>query len=182
MRLPEISFGFWTIILILAWYQWDLCLAFLAAVLVHELGHLAALRCCRIPVLRLRITINGAIISTTVLEPKEELVCALAGPLGSGVLAVAVLRLWPICSMVSLALAAVNLLPLLPLDGGRILRAGLEMTVSPKAVLWIMRISGFVVAGALMLCACWTAVWLQAGLWPIFAALVLLWRTGDLEK
>ena len=131
---------------------------------------------------RFQIRLRGAVIETGEMDYRTEFLCALAGPVCSGICSALLLRIWPPCSLMSLGLGTLNLLPMLPLDGGRILRAILSMHLQAEATDRVMRMCAFVVAGGLMVGACWITVWMQAGLWPIFAALVLLWRSGETEK
>lgn len=146
------------------------------SVLAHELGHcLVALR-LGIPVRRLRLFLLGGIseVSRTPRRPGEEGLVAAAGPLVSLVLAglfgVAVLAapgngaLWLLlmeCAVANAAVAIFNILPGLPLDGGRILRACVWAgTGRRSAGTRIAVIGAGFVAGALMV---WALIGLFAG-------------------
>lgn len=166
---------------LLAWLDHLFCLRFLLCMLCHELGHLLALKLCRVRVERIRLTAAGAVIGTSCLSYKTELLCAAAGPLAGIVLGLSLIRVLPQTAVVSFLLSLVNLLPVFPLDGGRLLRAGLSLCCTEKNVTATMRIVTAIVCSVLMLLACWGAVCLQMGLWPIFAALVLLCRVADRE-
>ncbi|WP_431781372.1 site-2 protease family protein [Streptomyces chumphonensis] len=112
--------------------------AFYASVLVHELAHTVAALRFRLPVRRIQLQFFGGVseIEKESETPGREFVLAFVGPLLSLVLAgvfyVALLgveaRTIPGVLLVGLMLsnlivAAFNLLPGLPLDGGRMLRA-----------------------------------------------------------
>lgn len=101
-------------------------LRWLAAALIaasfHEFCHFTALRRCGVRILHLRIGITGTVMETEPMEVRQELLCALAGPLGSLVLTGAG-RLFPILAICGLVQGLYNLLPLYPLDGGRIVRS-----------------------------------------------------------
>lgn len=99
----------------------------LAAAALHEGGHLLACRMVSVPVLRLRLTCcGGELIPLRHLEGREECLVAMAGPavnllLSAGFAAFADEEQWAVFSGVNLILGLFNLLPMLPLDGGRIL-------------------------------------------------------------
>ncbi|WP_030179606.1 site-2 protease family protein [Streptomyces sp. NRRL S-813] len=134
--------------------------AFYGSVLVHELAHtLAAIR-FKLPVRRIHLQFFGGVseIEKEAETPGREFVLAFVGPLLSLVLAgVFYLALQPVergtvlgvllaALMVSnLIVAAFNLLPGLPLDGGRMLRAvvwkitGRPMTGTVAAA-WVGRL------------------------------------------
>lgn len=168
-------------ICILTWLDWGFCLRFLGCVLWHEIGHLAMIRLCRVNVDELSLSAAGAVIKTRPCCWKKEFLCAAAGPLNGMILGFAVLRVCPKTAMVSFLLSLVNLLPLYPLDGGRMLRALLSMYFADGKAEKVLQTVNICVCCALMLLACWGTVCLQMGLWPIFAALVLLWRAGSGE-
>lgn len=180
-RRLEITFGFCAAVCALGWLNGQLTLWLLICIAAHEMGHLAALRLCGIPVLGLRLSLTGAVIRTGLMAYGQEAICAAAGPGASLLLGVVLLRVVPEAGMLSLGLAAVNLLPLYPMDGGRILAALLLRAAPERAYRVLSRVS-FAVCGILMLLACWAAAVLQMGLWPVFAALILLCRAGNTEK
>lgn len=106
--------------------------AVLLPVLAHELGHLAAMRFYAIPVRRLRLELSGLRIDCAAgADLSEEVALALAGPTAGLLYAAAAEWLgrslgWEAARLsgsVSLLLSLFNLLPLPPLDGGRIFSA-----------------------------------------------------------
>ncbi|KJY43985.1 peptidase M50 [Streptomyces sp. NRRL B-1568] len=113
-------------------------IAFYASVLVHELAHTVAALRFKLPVRRIQLQFFGGVseIEKETETPGREFVLAFVGPLLSLVLAglfyLGVLAVEPGTvpgvllaglTVSNLLVAAFNLLPGLPLDGGRMLRA-----------------------------------------------------------
>jgi Zn-dependent protease len=110
-----------------------------ASLLAHELGHTAVSLAFGMPVRRVVIFLLGGVseIEKEPAEPSQEYLIAVAGPLVSLVLAAGSACFLPLTEPRSiartvvflvvwsnLAVAVFNLLPGLPLDGGRLVRAG----------------------------------------------------------
>ncbi|MQA13566.1 MAG: site-2 protease family protein [Pseudonocardiaceae bacterium] len=119
------------------------------SVLIHELAHCAVALWLRVPVLRVRLFLLGGLseLARRPAGPRDEGLIAVAGPLVSVLLAVlsgagwSMLEpggaLWLLVAEVAVANAAVglfNLLPGLPLDGGRVLRALIWMVTGRRRV------------------------------------------------
>lgn len=107
-------------------------------VLVHELGHVAVSLALGTPVRRVVIFLLGGVseIEQDLDRPRDEFLVALAGPLVSVAIAAAAFGGYQVAGVNTLAsvlcillawsnliVAVFNLLPGLPLDGGRALRA-----------------------------------------------------------
>jgi Zn-dependent protease len=127
-------------------------LAFIGSVLAHELSHSVLAQRRGLEVRRIRLFVFGGVseIEVEPRDPGEELSVSVAGPAASaaiGLLLLAVAAtmspspgqrtLW-ILALANLALAAFNLLPGLPLDGGRVLHAVLWRIWDdrPRATHW----------------------------------------------
>ena len=112
----RIWLGFLILMLPLNWVG-----AALLAAVVHELCHFLALVVFRVPVYRLEIGAGGAILETGEMGIREELFCALAGPIGSFALLI-LARRFPRLALCGLVQGCFNAIPLGKLDGGRTMR------------------------------------------------------------
>lgn len=114
----------WALMLLILPLRWVLGVILAAA--IHELWHYAAIRLCGGDVFGIRIRAGGAVMLTAPQTGGRELLCAAAGPFGSFSLLLAAKYL-PVTAVCGLVQGMFNLLPLFPLDGGRILRGGIEI-------------------------------------------------------
>ena len=178
-RRIEVSLGFCSLVCILGWIELRICLFFLVSLLVHELGHVVCIRLFRIDIYGISLKIVGVVIRHGVCSYGQEIICAAAGPFASMLLALLVLRRLPELAVISGALAAVNLLPIYPLDGGRILRSVLLGKMEEQRVVQLLSRVTFVLCCLLMTLACWLTAVMQMGIWPVFLVLVILCRVGD---
>ena len=108
----------------------DRLLAAMAAITLHELGHLVAIRLCRVKCCAVEWTPLGFIAQAdglAFLSAGKRILIAGAGLLVSGSMAVisypwaAIQPFVYLFFMANLALLLINALPVLPLDGGRVL-------------------------------------------------------------
>lgn len=117
--------------------------AWVVAVAFHECCHYIAVRLCGGQVYKLTIGIGGADMETEPLSEVKRLIAVLSGPMGGFVLLL--LGRWvPKVSICSWILSVYNLLPLLPLDGGKalqiLLRSDTLYYIVEKVVLLILAI------------------------------------------
>lgn len=143
------------------------------AALAHELGHLLALRLCRTRVHTLRLGLLGAeLCYSGALGRGETVLCAAAGPAAGLVYALAACALGgPFLlrsGAASLCLSAFNLLPVLPLDGGRILLALAGQRASRRV--GEATATALVLAGLVLLLRGGGPAPLAAGMWLLFQA------------
>jgi len=127
-----------------------LLLSWCCAVVVHELGHWSVLRILRIPVVSLTLSARGVVMETGNMHSGEELLCAAAGPLCSILLSMTAGYL-PFIAVCSAIQGIYNLIPMLPLDGGRIVQSLVEILIPGKG----KKVAEFCsnIAKVLMLCA-----------------------------
>lgn len=95
--------------------------AALFAAAIHELAHASVVRMLGGRIFGLRIGASGARMDVEPLGPAQEMVCAAAGPLGSFLL-LATAQQFPRLAICGLFHGLFNCLPVLPMDGGRVMR------------------------------------------------------------
>ncbi len=104
----------------------DWLIAAAAAAAFHEGCHLLAIRLLGGRVTGMRIGAGGAVIGTSLPGTGRELLCALAGPVGSLLLA-GLYRTLPKLAICGGIQGLFNLLPVYPMDGGRALRCCIRL-------------------------------------------------------
>lgn len=115
---------FWALLVMTQPLPWLLSAAL--AALCHELSHLFAVWMFGGTVSLVSIGIGGAEIAADIEESKGRILAVLAGPLGS-LLLVSFWRWQPRLAVCGLIQGIYNLLPVRPLDGGRIFGHLLEI-------------------------------------------------------
>ncbi len=172
------------------------------SVMAHELGHCVVALKLGIPVRRLRLFLLGGLaeITRTPRRPSQEGMIAAAGPIVSAVLAAlcgVVLLFMPAegpvwllvleCAIANVAVAVFNMLPGLPLDGGRMLRAGVWAVFGDRGVGTRVAVAGgWLVATLLMFWALWGLAggspdrWLRLGVCALTAWFVVSGARGEL--
>lgn len=156
---------------------------FLGSVLIHELSHSVVALRRGLDVLQIRLFIFGGVseIRDDARGPGEEFAVAAAGPLASlvlgGILALLGLvvagpwgRVFGLLGVANVILAGFNLLPGLPLDGGRVLHAALwrwrgDSEAATRIAVGSGRILGLALAGVGIVMFFTGAVF--AGLWAM---------------
>ena len=125
----EISAGAVLLFALMYFFDGSGCVsALLPAVAVHELGHWIPLRLCQKPIRRVALGVFGLRIDYGGrLEGRRALACVGGGPAAGLVYALAACALggdfWRMSGALSFVLSIFNLLPVLPLDGGRLIAA-----------------------------------------------------------
>lgn len=168
-------------------------LLFFASIVVHELAHSFVALAKHIPVRSITLFLFGGVaqIGREPDRPLTEFQIAIAGPIASALLAggfglvaylagerfehVAALGGW--LSSINLLLAAFNLVPGFPLDGGRVLRAALwHVTGNLAKATRIAARSGQGVGYAFIVFGIWTGFTVNwfGGLWLAFIGWFLL--------
>ncbi|EHR61777.1 site-2 protease family protein [Saccharomonospora cyanea] len=174
------------------------------SVLAHELGHCVVALRLGVPVRRVRLFLLGG-LSEVVRSPRrpgQEALIAVAGPVVSLVLALvcgllllavpadgAVWLLVAQCAVANAAVGVFNLLPGLPLDGGRLLRSGVWALHGARAVgTRVAVVGGALVAVGLLGWALWGMAqgsddrWLRLGVGLVTAWFVAVGATAEVSS
>lgn len=145
--------------------------AVILAATVHELCHAAAICLLGGSIERVTIGSRGIVIKTQPMSGIREIVCALAGPMGSLCLLLFV-RWLPRTAICGLIHGLYNMIPLLPMDGGRVLRGMLFGLLTPlkaeKLFRWIQR------GIALLLGICCLVLITKTGVFAVVFGIFLL--------
>ena len=129
------------------------------AVLVHELGHIAAIVLSGGRVHRLKVTLSGLCISCSgVMGTEKSVICLCAGPASGFALAYAASYLGNLSQNLlliktagfSLVLSVYNSLPALPLDGGRALECLAESLGGVGFANALLELTGMLMGAALL--------------------------------
>ena len=156
-----------------------------ASALLHELGHVGAARLLRVRVIEMElIPVGGAARLDNVwkMRPGQLAGVALAGPLVNLMIALCCAALpdgpWrsgaSLAARLNLTLCLFNLLPALPLDGGRVLCGLLGRRMTPAAAVRVGVRLGIAAACALLARAAFGLTRGQLNLAPVAAALFML--------
>lgn len=170
----RIDFGFYIYLacgILFVPLRWFMAWLFAAA--IHEICHFLVIKWHNIRILQVRFTGWGVFIQTEPMERKEELISALAGPLG-GMALMLCLRVAPRLAICAAIQSAYNLLPIYPFDGGRALHGALLCLFSSDKARCIECYISFVLFSVLFGLSVAICLKLRVGLYPV-VFVVLLW-------
>lgn len=169
---PGVYF-FLALLILLIPLRW--LLGAVVSITVHEFCHILAIRSFGVPIRSVQVGISGARIQTHDMSLWQELICALAGPMG-GILLLLTAKWFPVTALCAGFHTLYNLLPVYPQDGGRALRCGVHLLLPDK---WANLVCALVectcLAGVLMLGIYGTFV-LKVGILPLVFSLLFLRR------
>jgi len=163
-----------------------LALVVFGSVLLHELGHAVVARKLKVPIAGIELQFFGGVakMAGTPRSARDEIKIAAAGPAVSFMLAgmgLLLLFLLPFEGLglfagVNLILGTFNLLPALPMDGGRIFRAILSKKMGR---LKATEVAVKVTHGAAVLIGIGAAM---TGNWHLVAIAIVIWMMGTRER
>ena len=148
----------------------------LAAVIAagfHELCHVLAIRLLGGEIRDFQVGMGGAVIETVPLSGKRELICALAGPMGS-LLLFSLCRWIPRIALCALVQALFNLMPVYPLDGGRVLHCGAGLVLPEKKAAKLCKCVEVTSVGGIALFSVIATFLLHLGILPVLIAGILV--------
>lgn len=171
--------SFFLLCSVLLWLDRDgIILIFLLSAALHECGHLLALVLLGVPVYGIELRASGAVLHTGNTSPAKEAVCAAAGPFVNFILLSILFRRQPTAALVNLLLLVYNLLPLYPLDGGRLLRLllcslfGAQAGERASDILTVLLTLAAALGGIVLTCI------FHLGLYPCLLAGLFLCKQG----
>lgn len=156
--------------------QW--VMAFIMAAAFHEFCHYGAVRLCGGDVGTLWVGSCGARMEVEGLTIGKELICALAGPLGS--LSLLYLARWiPRTAICAGAHGLYNLLPVYPLDGGRALQCLTELVLPERVGNIVCRVAQWGCLTGLLFLGFYGAFGLGLGFAPILGSVMVIVRVSN---
>lgn len=151
---------FWILGIILVFLgEGYLFIAYIFTAVVHEFAHSIAASYYNCRMRQITLYPFGAVLygEFSNLKPSEEIIVAISGPLINLITAVLFTALWwimpelyiytDVIVMVNVSIAMFNLLPVYPLDGGRILMSCIKIKTGTAAACKIVKAMGVICCG-----------------------------------
>ena len=155
-------------------------IAAIVSVAVHELFHIGAIWCFGHHIRSIHIGVDGARIQTPPMPLWQELLCALAGPIG-GIFLLLFARWFPMLALCSGFHTLYNLLPVYPQDGGRVLRCGAQLLLPERWANFCCAVVETICLAGIGFLGFYGTFILNAGLFPFLFAILFLWRSYKMK-
>ena len=143
-------------------------ISFVIAAIMHEVCHILAVYVFGGRILKMEIQFGGCRIDTAPIREWKQFICILAGPLGSLSL-LFLCRTAPKIAICGALQGIFNLLPVMPLDGGRLLQLVL-FHVCPQKAKEIADLIAVLVCISVDLIALWFSIGGNMGPAPLLLA------------
>lgn len=138
----------------------------------HELCHLVALRILTGMNAPVYLSSDRACMPIPDMPIWKEMLCAMAGPAG-GLLLTFIAPIFPRLALCAIMQSLYNLIPIYPMDGGRILSCVMRFLFAPPIANKIMTIVSVMIRCLILMMGVYGSLFLQLGIFPIlFAALL----------
>lgn len=171
LAVPPTVFLFAAFLLLMLPIRW--LLAVVVSAMVHELSHILMIRGLGLRIDSVCVGIGGTRIKTEPMSYPQELLCALAGPVG-GLCLLLLARWFPRIAICAAFQSAYNLLPVYPNDGGRILRCVTHILLPEGAAHRLCCCIEVLVMLILAVIGIYGTFWLHLGVLPMVISWVLI--------
>ncbi len=160
---------FFALLIMLIPAKW--ILAAVCAAVFHELCHIGTIMALEGRIHQIHITVGGIVMHTEIPGRGREILAALAGPAGSFLL-LFLCHMFPELAICGCVQGLYNLIPIYPLDGGRILYLLADCLFPQKSDIIILWTERTVLSGILLL-ALGASTAFSLGFSPILLASIL---------
>ncbi len=155
-------------------------LGMLIAAGIHELFHYMAIQLLGGEVYCVTIGLGGAKMDMGIPNTGRELLCALAGPIGSFLMLLG-FHVFPEAAICGGMQGIFNLLPIYPLDGGRIIQCMLHL-FNCKNVVRVQHVIQIITCVLLLILAEAVSFRFSLGFAPVLAACILIIRAQPRKR
>lgn len=172
----SVSIGFYlmlALMFLLMPFRW--IFSAIVAAIFHECCHYAAIRLLCKQTAAVKLYSYGARMPLPEMNRGKEMLCAMAGPVG-GLFLTVFASVFPRLAVCAFLQSVFNLLPIYPLDGGRVISAILSMIFPPPKAVTIIRIIGICVKIGICLAALYGCFSLHLGVFPLLVAALMCIR------
>lgn len=174
---PSFCFGICVSLFLLP-IKW--MIAWFAAALIHECGHLLALRILKVNVVDISLDFKGALIKTAYTSGGSEIISALAGPL-AGLCCVLFSSVWAELAICAFAQSVYNLLPYSGFDGGRALRGFLSLFLSGDTAGLIFKWVNYIVTGCILILGIYLSAMAGLGIIAFLICFIPVLKSGIIK-